>query len=1855
MTFFYRTPTEELISKFTSEEQARIYAPSQRYIENTEIGSNSLFFSYNLKEIQKKFFISNGIELSPFSFKAHSHPACKTLENYFLFSFLPSFISHSGIRELFLFSIKKAKVTRLKNLVDNVQLNHLNRLVEVKDKMRYGMDVSPERIEKRKTGLDIFIHDEIHHWSKAQLISFLEVHRPRNVMATVVFPVEILGGFKSSVLKFLYEFECRNGKLFYYPDGVMSEAYVQTLESSYLFKTNLIKTSKGHYSVSLHRSVGSHHFFQISKYESEILQSHRAFGPYDVLDVGSLFRGKVRVPIEGVSLTHFKKILIYLMSLKKPDVNSAVAKLRQLSNEDVDTNEMWVIRDLAERITHGVSKWSNVGIRTILRDWMVDLCPFKKNFERYHLIDDFDRYLMSIKPLSFSFNCSDDVDYAFEPDEDLPDFIDDFWFGSEKKMIRDPLVKMVEVGRESQSYSIVPISYQQAAVCIFSMDENCIGWRNRGVKVLLRASRSSYTVLRDEFFSAPLLLECSEPEKLKFTYDDLPFYQFLSEDQEIDGYFLRESVLNSIKDKAFHYSEGFFDPLLFASSRGTFFGHSEMTDLSTSLDTLDKVIAENGEKSDVPILLADESNESVNVKLLNESLTYDVEPSECEVPSVESKYEPGQIESSGEIIPESWFFVDNNDKEFYCDGAFSLELDFASILEGLKPLSLRGRKAFFFHSNGLPYFHDSVLYRTFEVPGWLEEIFFKANEHFDVNFNSCLMQVYEQDGSVGWHFDDEDCYDDDPILTMNFNGTALFEIKNIVSSKLDHKDFILMKSGLQKREKHRVQYTSEGRISLTLRVQRRPPNFHHGLRFLPKVGCFLQAVSEQVFTKVEDLAIKLGTLYGDILANWGVSLADVDKFAEKLGIRLVVTNGFEIIRAGVEGPEVSMSFSNGHFRSNSNSRMNKGKGVESFPKEFARKVSDEMSNDANPQIIQNLNEVYGIFLNQTIFKLDPKRAQKLLKSLLDGSTGVHCNSSLKEGWKMIPNAKSSEFVTKNYINSSDMWKGSALWNAKINISGIFGFAGSGKSHGIQRLLNEKFSGSNEILLISPRVLLAEDWRDKVKHLRTMTFESAIKGCLASYKWIILDEVTLFPNGYLDLLVLKLAHYNEINLKHITLVGDPLQANYFNERDCNLLGSVKMVDSVFKDVKYQYQSYRIPANVAGRFDVWDKNRHEPIDCHGTFYSDLSSAKLHAKRCNQKIDVVLVASELEKKYFSNQCKCITYGESQGLTFDYGLISLSEESRLCSDNHIYVALTRFKKGFGFFQNFRGDLGTFKSNLGSKLLGRYINLRDNLKPFMMQMLDINLDFMDDRNQVGAGIEMENKMSGDPWLKGLLDLQAVEEVEDMFFEDLNIIEPTGKVHLPLASRNDEFEKIRARESREFKKLDFDWSMQFEDCGVKIKRVLNGNLCENFSAVYPVHQACDEMTFLAAVKKRLRFSNPAKNLTKFRGATTAGKILLKNFLKFIPIPSKTFPELLSEAKREFQEVKLKKSEGTIAGNSGRSDPDWSWDRVFLFMKSQQCTKFEKRFCEAKAGQTLACFSHEILCHFSPWCRYMEKVFSKYCPENFYIHQRKDFDKLAEFSRKYCKGGFCIESDYEAFDVSQDHNVLAFEVQLMEHMRIPECVISDYIRMKTELGCKLGNFAIMRFTGEFCTFLFNTFCNMAFTFMRYQMSGHEPVCFAGDDMCALADLKESDEYNAFFKSFSLKAKVCRTVKPLFCGWRLTKFGLYKEPVLVYERLKIAIEKDKLDLVIDSYFLEFCYAYKLGSWLDWVLDEEQADYQQRLSRFFVKKRHLLKGKSLDYITHCDYLSDGSDEEDSKGFWEDCNRGYSNCGVAFKFYIQ
>nr|UDM59578.1 polyprotein p182 [Little cherry virus 2] len=136
-------------------------------------------------------------------------------------------------------------------------------------------------------------------------------------------------------------------------------------------------------------------------------------------------------------------------------------------------------------------------------------------------------------------------------------------------------------------------------------------------------------------------------------------------------------------------------------------------------------------------------------------------------------------------------------------------------------LKLRGRDAWFFSKSGDAYGHDKVSY---VVLPWVKELD-KLVDCFG-DFNTALIQRYTLGGYVSWHADDEPCYShDDSIVTINFNGPAVFSIQKgntYRSFDLLDRSVLIMKAGLQKTAKHMVRSNFEGRVSVTLRKQLRP-------------------------------------------------------------------------------------------------------------------------------------------------------------------------------------------------------------------------------------------------------------------------------------------------------------------------------------------------------------------------------------------------------------------------------------------------------------------------------------------------------------------------------------------------------------------------------------------------------------------------------------------------------------------------------------------------------------------------------------------------------------------------------------------------------------------------------------------------------------------------------------------------------------------------------------------------------------------------------------------------------------------------------------------------------------------------
>nr|APT42870.1 polyprotein [Apple stem grooving virus] len=842
-----------------------------------------------------------------------------------------------------------------------------------------------------------------------------------------------------------------------------------------------------------------------------------------------------------------------------------------------------------------------------------------------------------------------------------------------------------------------------------------------------------------------------------------------------------------------------------------------------------------------------------------------------------------------------------------------------------------------------------------------------------------------------------------------------------------------------------------------------------------------------------------------------------------------------------------------------------------------------------------------------------ERAVKLAKSMARGTTGLLHSFDPAFCKHMVT---LSELFPENFSSTVGL---------------RLGFAGSGKTHKVLQWIN--YTPSVKRMFISPRRMLADDVEGQIKGTacQVHTWETALKKIDGTFMEVSVDEIGLYPPGYLTLLQMcafrkivkgqsekflkgKLAELSKTCL-NIRCFGDPLQLRYYSAEDTHLLDKTHEIDLMIKTIKHKYllQGYRFGQWFQELIDM--PTRLDGSKFSRRFFADMSSVKV------EDYGLILVAKREDKGVFAGRIPVATVSESQGMTINKRvLICLDQNLFAGGANAAIVAITRSKVGFDFI--LKGNSLKEVQKIAQKTIWQFI-LEGKAIP-MERIVNMNpgASFYESPLEVGNS-SIQDKASHDLFIMPFINL-AEEEVDP---EEVigDVIEPVEwfKCHVPIFDTDpmlaEIFDKVAAKEKREFQSM-LGLSNQFLDmekngCKIDILPFARQN-------VFPHHQASDDVTFWAGVQKRIRKSNWRREKSKFEEFESQGKELLSEFLSMLPCEFRVNIKDIEEGEKSFIEKRKLKSEKMWANHSERSDIDWKLDHIFLFMKSQYCTKEGKMFTEAKAGQTLACFQHIVLFRFGPMLRAIERAFLRSCGESYYIHSGKNFFCLDSFVTKNADvfDGFSIESDYTAFDSSQDHVILAFEMALLQYLGVSKEFQLDYLRLKLTLGCRLGSLAIMRFTGEFCTFLFNTFANMLFTQLKYKVDPRKHrILFAGDDMCSLSSLKRrrGERATRLMKNFSLTAVEEVRKFPMFCGWYLSPYGIIKSPKLLWARIKMMSERQLLKECVDNYLFEAIFAYRLGERLYTILKEEDFEYHYLVIRFFVKNSKLLTGLSKSLI--------------------------------------
>ncbi|UXX34121.1 replicase [Stevia carlavirus 1] len=1944
MALTYRSPLEENFASYDSSVQAAIASTSASFYKDLE-QENFRFFNYYVRPECKKHLIDSGIYVSPNAAVPHSHATCKTLENHFLYIVLPPLVDNS----FFFVGIKDSKIGLLKSRNSQLTMvNKLNRYVTSLDRIRYGPDfvvratkpilgmkrhqpvledctlkdlVPPlmERSAKR-----LFLHDELHYWSHRDLITFLEVLKPEVLLATFVFPPEILSGSEQSLNKWCYTFEMIKGDLIFYPDGVRTEGYQQPLSSGYLLKTRrLILNNGDFYNVDVVQSKFAHHLISITKgrYAGPTI---RAFGPFQATSCKGLEPLTRNVTnCFPISFEVVSRIYRYLRTLKKPDPQSAMAKLSQLLPEP-DGIEIKFLQEFADLVinTKTVHTMIQVDHLTLFMSrWLKKMPSVIASKIRLVQSVSLDDFISMLEPFTFHVELLD-VDWSHgsligkfeaeaEPDIDLIGLMDGkFSMGMLPEFAPRVPAPIRLVKKYPWPDMRVALAIGRETLRKFFI--TCIG------REFLHPTTREFncTVMR-VFIEAKIVASKNVV---------LPKGSMLSLIRERDWVKGCVSTIRSVYGRRFKLtcSEDRICWLLrterFHEPRLTNVSHHHGTYRSTANEWA-KVVAELSRGR--PLL----QRRTPPIQYLPRS---EVVVHEEVVPEEDAGVTP---EQSGEVGAHSGC------KSLNCSCGVQMDV-VRMIVTGdhcfKSPDRLKNRNVGWYSKHGLDYFYTGGTHKNLGWPAWLE-LWMELNSIDTTYYNSCLFQVYDKAGAIPFHSDDEDIFEpNSKIYTGNLKGEADFKVKckkGCGNVHLTPGVGFQMPEGFQESHKHSVTDTSLGRESVTFRrTTRQEPevvdtmessdadteedniklDLHIGSvsyktleqdwRYIAKEvagdgSCFWHSL--EVHTGLAAMEIKrlcanvefpVPELQGHLIRQMGEGVyaeeVAIMAAAMVLGAVIVICNKEKGQRATflphrTTDRKIHLELEAAHYRpifpangclitaiamglqrrecdvlkvideQVGDSKIWLGSGVAPGDLEFFFKIFDicaHIDTDCGSRVLNtqgrfplsfklredhitfvgrntqvsieiNRGEQYGLCItdqsmifiekagSQLKYHATRERASVLAKSFESGSTGV-LNSKLFNGAACLITADSP--LERHLV-----------------VTGLFGTFGAGKSTVFKGFfeLNE----GKGVFYVSPRRALADEFRGKVqldgkigklrsKHWKVMTLEIFLKRyhLVKPGMALIIDEIRLYPPGYLDLLGLLIPEG-----VHIIVGGDPCQSEYDSEKDRAWLSMLERdVDRLLANQDYYYnvlsRRFQNP-NFSGRLPC-----ELPIEVRrGQMLEHYLACSLEEVKAigSSYCRTFLVSSFEEKKiveshFFDQQPKVFTFGESTGLNLKKGTILITNIAHLTSERRWITALSRFSKNV-CLANLTGTpwsnlVTAYKDRVLARFLTRTASIKD-LHSWIPGRPDFREGFGDNvgRNE---GVK-EEKLAGDPWLKGMLDLFQLEDVE----EEEELIEECQeewfKTHLPQAElegvRARWVHKILAKEFREVR-MGYNVSEQFTHEYAKENGKILTNAAERFEAIYPRHRANDTVTFFMAVKKRLRFSKPSTEKAKLIEAQMYGKFLLNEFLKRIPLKGKHEPHLMRKAKADFEEKKVSKSAATIENHSGRSCRDWLIDIGLIFSKSQLCTKFDNRFRVAKAAQSIVCFQHAVLCRFAPYMRYIEMKLQQALPSNYYIHSGMGLEELNAWVKKGGFSGICTESDYEAFDASQDQYMVAFEVEIMRFLGLPMDLIEDYKFIKTHLGSKLGNFAIMRFSGEASTFLFNTMANMLFTFLRYEIKGSEYICFAGDDMCASERLATKKNHEGFLAKLKLKAKVFMVDKPTFCGWHLCPDGIYKKPQLVMERMCIAKEKNNLANCIDNYAIEVSFAYRLGERAVNRMDEEEVEPFYNCVRIIVKNKHLLK---------------------------------------------
>nr|UPT51545.1 RNA-dependent RNA polymerase [Oyster mushroom spherical virus] len=786
---------------------------------------------------------------------------------------------------------------------------------------------------------------------------------------------------------------------------------------------------------------------------------------------------------------------------------------------------------------------------------------------------------------------------------------------------------------------------------------------------------------------------------------------------------------------------------------------------------------------------------------------------------------------------------------------------------------------------------------------------------------------------------------------------------------------------------------------------------------------------------------------------------------------------------------------------------------------------------------------------------------------------------------------------------------------------LAGTAGCGKSSGVAGLVQQHGRLGYWLSVVSPLNDLNEEWTEKIVGLNSeqrKIFKTHEKAMFAQPQVVVFDEAQKLPGHYLDL---YLAYHPDVEL--VILLGDPYQAGApITDQRSLLFAEMSPGRTLARHAAYYLvDSWRVNPTVGQAWGI-------PV-LHNT-----RSNVYWIRGINPDMPVIVstVTAQNARRHYGEQA--FTFSSCGGLDFPgyYQIVLTRELLSSVPEDAIYTAFTRSRHDIGVLnalspQEFRTACnnsrllnalfngvplnGTYRDVIGERTPGVPIvtgaslvsGTRLTTVADVLQGDDSKYDFLEPIMRASMLAPPPERVPSDVSPVPLTHAAPIDEWVPTYFGHSG--------HLKNDLNNTGF----VRENHGFISPSGDMGRMFGSD----RRPETADRVDGLNDFFPLHQSGDPALWGPTVPKRLRFGTEAGNRKELADSSFLGPMLCDAFRKSHNLPT-DIPwdqELFDRCVEDCAAKRLSKSAEMLNNLTRDQDPILRDNKKVLnFLKGQLINKLDaitkatnaESVPTIKPAQMITTYTEEVNATFGPYTRYLAVKLREHSPDHVMHYGGMDLNDLGNWARKHVpqKRTKSFTNDYTAYDKSCRGETLAFEICIMRLFNVPEWIIELHTELTICVTSALGKLGIMRTSGQWCTYLFNTWYNDAYFTLKYVFPLSTPRGFSGDDMFILCVPTIAPGWFSISRYFSLVGKPIITFLPEFCGWLLTCHGIVRHPYLLLAKTLFHLGNGTLSNVLISYFMEFQHSLALGDSLWEVLPYDLLPYQGELQLIFNRHR-------------------------------------------------